>query len=308
MKQFLVLTTLIVAISTMATGADVPTHFPWNRTDLPQEIKESALIPDRVTTEKASDWRTRVGSIFRPLVKNCSTAREAVLTVAANMTRVTGVYYSTERRKPDMNPIEALTEKKVSCTGQSILMVCALRSIGIPARAVGVATWNHIQGNHTWAEAWFDGGWHMIEFNEKDFNTPWVMENIGMLNTRLPWQRIYAFKEAPENADNLAQLIEEDVTERYMGLARQWYKKSDIPANTQRLMLDAKKRQATGSPIELVDQQGTSIGSTQLPTLQCDMRQFGTLNLPRTGTHFLRYQGKLIPVKATTAPVQIIRL
>ena len=97
----------------------------------------------------------------------------------------------------------SLQSGKVSCTGQSILLVCALRSVGIPARMAGVLTWNHVRGNHNWVEAWCDGEWKMLEYNEKDFNTPWVMSAISMLDPRKPENAIYATswkKEAPESS------------------------------------------------------------------------------------------------------------
>lgn len=64
--------------------------------------------------------------------------------------------------------------------------------MGIPARMAGVLTWNHVRGNHNWVEAWCDGEWKMLEYNEKDFNTPWVMSAISMLDPRKPENAIYA--------------------------------------------------------------------------------------------------------------------
>ena len=179
--------TAFLFLSAVLSAAD----FPWSQA-APEHIRQAAVLPDRVMDETPCDWRPILSQIFPPMVKECRNAREAALQIAANIGAVTGAYYSTERRKHNMNALEALAEKKISCTGQSILLVCALRSVDIPARAVGVHTWNHIEGNHTWAEAWIDGEWQMIEFNEHDFNTPWVMEYIGMLNPLNPFQRVRA--------------------------------------------------------------------------------------------------------------------
>jgi len=61
-----------------------------------------------------------------------------------------------------------------SCTGLAIFLVCALRSVGFPARAAGAPHWNKGPqvcphgdasppcGNHNWAEVWIEGGWHFI--------------------------------------------------------------------------------------------------------------------------------------------------
>lgn len=290
-------------------------EFPWSG-NAPADIAEAALHPDRVVDEQPCNWRPVVKPIFAPQVTHCRTAREAVLQIAANIGATTGVYYTPLRRKHNMNALEALEEKKVSCTGQSILLVCALRSVDIPARAVGVCTWNHVRGNHTWVEAWFDGGWHMIEFNEKDFNTGWVMENIGMLNTAHPAQRIKAatprgndwwlpipYTEAPN-------FKAEDVTERYIGLARLWYTRHGLDEATQRLLIGVKQRSEQPPMLELIDKDGNVISSGRLPSLRDDMRYFTRLELPRQGEYYLRLQGQNThtPIRATDTPVQIISL
>lgn len=289
-------------------------RLPWENARIPAEVEAAHLRADRVFFEQPCDWRDTVAGIFRPLVRHCSSAREATLYIAANMTKVTGVYYSTERSKAAMNALEALAEKKVSCSGQSILLVCALRSIGIPARAVGVMTWNHVRGNHTWVEAWFDDAWHMIEFNEKDFNTPWVMEGIGMLNPAKLSQRIYAVG-APGALLSFPPVLKkegvipaEDVTERYLKLARQWYEESGYPADCQRLMVDVVERYDTPQPVELLDASGKVIAQSVLPTKTDDMRRFASLALPREGNFVLRTPGGSMPLTATLQPVRIIRL
>lgn len=293
-------------------------EYPWSGT-APAEIAAATIAPDTVVDEIPCNWRPALTPLVAPLVKDCATAREAVLAIAAGIGKVTGAYYSRERSKHNMNVLETLQEKKVSCTGQSILLVCALRSVGIPARAVGVHTWNHIEGNHTWAEAWFDGAWHMIEMGERDFNTPWVMEYIGMLNPRHPFQRILAASPQGNTTwwprdfackEGLTNFPAEDVTEHYMQLSRRWYAKAGIPENTQRILIDLQPRPDKAPVVELVNENGNVIDRGQLPTTRDDMRYFTRLTLPREGNHYLRLQGTtertlLLP---TPEPVQIIRL
>lgn len=287
---------------------------PWEAMPLPESIVQSALKPDRVFCETPCEWREPLEALFRPFVRDCSSAREAVLKIASNMTAVTGVYYSTDRRKPDMNALEALAEKKVSCTGQSILLVCALRAVGIPARVVWVMTWNHVPGNHTWAEAWVDGAWQMIEFNEKDFNTPWVMEGIGMLDTTLPQQRVYAvgaeagFPGMPLHVSDAGSLLAEDVTDRYLSLARRWYAESGLREDYQRILVDIVPRSEEAEPLEVLDASGKSVYRTTLPTLRDDMRRFATIPVPRKGCYILRTRFGTQVLESTPQPVRIIRI
>lgn len=290
-------------------------NYPWTGT-APADIAAAALTPDTVLDEQPCNWRPALTPIASRLVHDCNSAREAVLQLAARLSRETGVHYSTSRRKHNMNALEALAEKKVSCTGQSILLVCALRSVGIPARAAGVPTWNHIRGNHTWVEAWFDGTWHMIEFNEKEFNTPWVMENIGMLDTRQPEQRIKAASPAGKERWTLPSdqhqdgIAAEDVTERYLALSLSWYQHNGLHPACQRLMVDIQPRCDTPGTIELLNENNRIIDTAGLPRSQDDMRYRARLALPRQGQFYLRVRGssQKIPVHATESAVQLIQL
>ena len=69
------------------------------------------------------------------------------------------VSYSTQRKKPHQSPSESIEQGKASCTGLSIILSDACRSVGIPARLVGTPLWTNNSGNHTWVEIW-DDGWH----------------------------------------------------------------------------------------------------------------------------------------------------
>ncbi len=286
----------------------------WNE-EIPANVRDSALTPDRVLDEEPCDWRAVLSPIIRPAVAGCRSAREATLAIASRMTELTGIYYDRGRSKPCMNVLEALAEKKVSCTGQSIALVCALRSVGIPARAVGVPTWNHVRGNHTWVEAWFEGQWHMIEFNERDFNTPWVMEAVGMLNPALLSQRIVAQRTGGERffptVWNFGSGIRgDDVTERYLALARDWYARNGVPADRQKLMVDIYPRAELAQHVVLESEAGAELARALLPVRTDDMRRFASLLLPREGEFYLRVEGRdsRVRVKATEAAVQLIRL
>ena len=280
--------------------------------EIPTDIVRDYVAADAVLSETPCDWRETVGSIFRPAVAALGSAEEAALYIASHMTELTGVYYSTERRKADMNALEALAEKKVSCTGQSILLICALRSVGIPARAVCVRTWNHVPGNHTWVEAWVGGEWRMIEFNEKDFNTPWVMEGVGLLNLAKPEQRVYAAApSAPaciRYGPNAVHV--EDVSERYSRLAHEWYAKTQMPPGHKRLMVDVWPRPEKPIMLILEAEDGQELATAPSPTKGDDLRRFAAFNLPEQGQYYLRVQGqqRRDPVQATTQPAQVVRL
>lgn len=65
------------------------------------------------------------------------------------------------------DPMSVLQFGYASCTGVSVLLVDALRSVGVPARVVGTPAWNGnaSNGNHNWIEVYRgpDVGWSFIE-------------------------------------------------------------------------------------------------------------------------------------------------
>jgi hypothetical protein len=165
--------------------------FAWAR-QTPWEIYCNDVLPYAVVDEARTPWRQEFYRLFAPKVRDCTTGSEAALKVAASMKEATGVKYSTERSKPNQSALESVKQGKASCTGLSILLIDALRSVGIPARMAGILTWSHIPGNHSWVEAWCDGEWKMIEFAELAFDTPWVMDNIKKLDPSRSECRIWA--------------------------------------------------------------------------------------------------------------------
>lgn len=291
-----------LALSTLAACCSlVAQDQPWAEA-LSLGMRRTYVQPEQVVNEQPGGaCREELREMFLPLVKDCTSVREVALAVARNIGEVTGTFYSIERRQANMNAQEALAEKKISCTGQSILMVSIYRSLGIPARAVLLPTWNHVRGNHTWCEVWFEGEWHMIEFNEKDFNTPWVMEGVGMLDSTAPEQHIYAVVDFDKGQF-------EDVTSRYAALAATWYQAQGLSADFQQLMVSLHPRPGARLRVELQDAAGNTIATATLPSDKDDVRRFATLKLPRTGTFTLRIGDQTHPVQATPAPAQVLWL
>lgn len=48
------------------------------------------------------------------------------------------------------------------CGEESVFVVNALRSAGVPARQVYAPYWSHCDDNHAWVEVWCDGEWHFL--------------------------------------------------------------------------------------------------------------------------------------------------
>jgi hypothetical protein len=124
------------------------------------------VVPYATLDESRDNWRADFLERFRKHVATAENHRDAVLKVTAAVKDETGVEYSTKRRAANQGPSESMELKLASCTGLSILLVDALRSVGLPARIAGTAMWTTKQGNHNWVEVWLPdtGAWHFTEF------------------------------------------------------------------------------------------------------------------------------------------------
>ncbi len=141
-------------------------EFPWGR-QIPEDIFLNDVLPYASLDEARDDWRADFLSRFRKHVTGCRTAREAVTRVNAVVERETRVKYNTHRRVPNQGPRESMSSGMASCTGLSILLVDALRSVALPARIAGTAMWTTKEGNHDWVEVWLPDTkqWHFTEYN-----------------------------------------------------------------------------------------------------------------------------------------------
>ena len=153
---------------------------PWAR-DVPDDLFLNDVLPYVCTTEDRDNWRHRLYEISMPVVKDCKTPLEACRTLNEQLFRILNVKYSTKRRVPDQGPVETMQTGVATCTGLSILLVDACRSVGVPARIAGTPLWYDKSGNHTWVEVW-DKEWFFTGAAEQSpdgFNRGWFVGNAS---------------------------------------------------------------------------------------------------------------------------------
>lgn len=124
------------------------------------------VLPHRVSQEQAVNWRKEFYNELLPLVSECTSMEEAVLAVNRWCYSKIG-FKSTQRW--DQNPLMSINRGWGRCEEAVILTVCALRTVGIPARQAMVPAWQHSNDNHTWTEVMVDGKWHYIESANPDY-------------------------------------------------------------------------------------------------------------------------------------------
>ena len=210
-------------LENVALAEEVFARAPW-RDRVPREIFLNDILPYASVNESRDDWRKLLYEKCSPLVTDCRTPTAAAIRLNQKLFQLTQVKYSQERRRADQGPLETMSSGKATCTGLSILLVDACRSVGVPARVVGTPMWTNLRGNHTWVEIW-DGQWHFTGAAEQDPNGldhGWFKHDAAQAVRDNPRHAIYAtsFKQtglpfplAWANADQQVPGI--NVTEQY---------------------------------------------------------------------------------------------
>ena len=134
------------------------TEAPW-KDQLPKDVFLNNVLPYASINERRDNWRSDFRQRFFELVKDSKSPSAAAVTLNQKIFHQLQVKYSTKRRKADQSPYESIESGLASCSGLSVLLVDACRSVGVPARFVGTPLWTNKSGNHSWVEIW-DDGWH----------------------------------------------------------------------------------------------------------------------------------------------------
>jgi predicted esterase len=141
---------------------------PWHDA-VSEELFLNEILPYANINETREAWRKELRELSLPMVEGAKTITEATIKLNQQLFPKVKVKYSTQRKKANQSPSESMSTGLASCTGLSILLVDACRSVGIPARLAGIPNWIDNRGNHTWVEVW-DGDWHFTGAAEQDPN------------------------------------------------------------------------------------------------------------------------------------------
>lgn len=149
-------------------------QFTWAKA-VPKEIFLNDVLPYASLDETRESWRPEFYEQCSQLVKDCKTATEAAQTINKEFFNIIKVHYNTGRKAPNQSPAESKALGMATCTGLSIILVDACRSVGVPARIAGTPLWANKRGNHTWIEL-YDGEWFFTgadEYHKKGLNRAW---------------------------------------------------------------------------------------------------------------------------------------
>jgi predicted esterase len=210
-------------LENVALAYEARKQVSWGR-QIPDDVFLNDILPYANVDEARDPWRKKLFELCLPLVKDCKTPGEAGQRLNSKIFTILKVRYGTTRKQPHQSPRESIELGIASCTGLSILLADACRSVAVPARLAGTPMWVNMRGNHTWVEIW-DRGWHYTgacEADPKGLDRGWFADDAATAKKDSPLHAIYAasFKKtgvtfplvwAPERKDVFA----ENVTDRY---------------------------------------------------------------------------------------------
>lgn len=197
---------------------------------IPEDVFLNDVLPYAVVSEVRVPWRRFLRARVSPWVEGCRTPGEAAVRLNQQIYAQFGVRYSTERSRTDQNAMQAIDEGRATCTGLSVLLISACRSVGVPARLVGTPLWADSSGNHSWVEVW-DDGWHFTGAAEPTgdrLDEGWFVDRASRALPDVPVHSIYAthwsrtgttFPLAWDEDGSLGYVNAVDVTRRYAGTA-----------------------------------------------------------------------------------------
>ncbi len=275
-------------------------EFPWGK-DIPEEIFLNDVLPYATLDESRDDWREGFLNRFRKQVEGCKNATEAAVKLTAGIEKELGVKYSTKRRAANQGPAESIELKLASCSGLSILLTDALRSVCIPARIVGTAMWTTKEGNHNWVELWLPETktWQFTEYNpdQAGFDHGWMLPDAARAIKGSVVHGIYAtsWKKTGHHFPMIWDLKDSsvpgvEVTERYLALGAK-----TLPAPEECELRIEVTSEGKREPVDLKVMQGDVVTATgKSPSLTDDANRYFTVKVKR---------GQLYQVYASGASV-----
>ena len=186
-------------------------EMPWG-SSVPEREFRHFVLPPRVNNEDLDTCRAVFFRQLKPRLQGLS-MQEAILEVN-HWCHEHVTYRPTNART--LSPLATLRTAYGRCGEESVFLVAALRSVGIPARQVYTPRWAHTDDNHAWVEAWADGRWWFLGACEPEpiLNMGWFNESAS--RGMLMHTRVFGNYDGPEEVVSRQYgLTEINVIENY---------------------------------------------------------------------------------------------
>lgn len=165
--------------------------------ELSDDLFLNAILPPVSLREQWVDWLPHLQPLAKEMTANAKTPLEAAMLINRKIWKRINVVYSTKRDFPHQDPLHSMRIQKASCTGLSIILIDACRSVGIPARLVG-CLWAKKPGNHSWVEVYSEGRWYPLgAFEDTPPTDLWFAKDAAQAIATIPKYAIYATRLTP---------------------------------------------------------------------------------------------------------------
>lgn len=278
-------------------------EYPWAKS-LPDSVFLNEVLPYAVVDEVRDSWRADFYERFAPCVAGCTTLREAFEVVNRNLRDRVQVDYNTLREKTNQSPAESMRQHMASCTGLSVLLVDALRAVGVPARFAGTAAWHDNRGNHSWTEVWLDGEWRFAEYYYAGLDEAWFLPDAGKASPDDRAHAIYAVSFRPTGdwfpmvwSESSREVHAVNVSQRYVDLyaARE---SEQVKQGTHvwvsfRMFRDARHASESGgrvaANVDVFNADGLQVGGGRTAGPTQDMNDVLKFLLEKNRSYLFRY-------------------
>ncbi len=273
---------------------------PWSAS-VDEATYFDAILPYASVSEKRELWLPTLRAKCLPMVEGL---RDPALASARLNQRIFPefkVAYSTKRKRADQAPSESMESGLASCSGLSILLIDACRSVGIPARFVGVPLWTDGSGNHSWIEIWDGTRWRYTGAAEPtgdELDQGWFSGRASGQNRSKPEHAIYAvtwretgveFPFVFDPSRPRARAV--DVTDRYAGKA------AAIPDGMQVMRISVRDPQTklrVARAVEARDQASGTVAKGVSKDERFDLNDHLELIVPKEGMIAFAIDGVLV--------------
>ncbi len=263
---------------------------PWHAL-VDEAMFREAILPYASISEKRELWMAPLRAKCMPMIEGLESPYAAAVALNQKLFAETNVKYSVKRKRADQSPSESMESGLASCSGLSILLIDACRSVGIPARFVGVPMWMDASGNHSWVEIWDGAAWHFTgaaEPSGEKLDEGWFSARAAAQDNTNPEHGIYAVTWRDTGVEFPMRFTEDapeahaiDVTSRYKSVA------SPLLEGQRLVRVVVRDRESNARVERTVlcrDSSGAELARGQSRDERCDLNDHLELRVPQDGS------------------------
>lgn len=142
---------------------------------IPEDVFLAYVLPFRMSSEPIVSHRKYFFEQLDPLINNNATIFEASyqanLWLGGERAGARARVHFAPGEARNKSPFGTLLSGQGRCGELTIIVVAALRAVGIPARSVFTPYWVKCENNHAWTEIWAEGKWYALASGHPDIQS-----------------------------------------------------------------------------------------------------------------------------------------